>query len=839
MTTTATTSATSALLRVATTGRSRENRKKIFSSSSFSSRYRPPRRCPRRFLGINITANTNGIERGEEGDEEEQGEKETEEERQIARILSSSSSPSSSHISASEEKMTRERFRGIIEAHVADFFSTDDGTLLNSTTNNNDSSSKGTMINAIDIAVYLVEKKLVKSVEEGLLLVAEEDVVMASLLRVKNAEKRWSDVIAADAWKKEQKTNGGLGERRREQQHVKNARCETGQICFTVQDAREMLEKGKGGGSQAAKVILCCECVDSSLLETDEERRFAEDEESVVDVLQDVAGVIFLKDDKFGAELSKKEFGLACVSGTNDGDDGNEIGFSIEIDKKSRKFAKFTTTTFSNSNNNNNNKKQSTTILHTGDYVTIDGRNGVVYRGAVELVPPVKSERNKLFFEWLAQKSKFLNAIRIFAECDSADAIDEYVDENNNRDGSSIGGGDASNFIGVGLVKVENVLKKYRGGDARQAVHMLLCAETKDERCEALAMLSPHLRYDFEDMFKASFQPDQKNEENSRVIVRLLDEPLHAFLPDSENLNDLVPLLAVDSGKDERDVVEIIEQNLLDEVNPDFGFRGCRVGALYPEITKEQVRAILGAAYGVKEFFTFAAEPPIVDICVPNIASAEEFEHQLNIIRNVADEFSYMEEKTNSKIAYRVGAMLETPRSCLIAGDLARMGAEFLIVGLDELTETTYGVSLEDSHKFFPRYLYGGEDMDINGSEFDFDEDDDDEENDAKDIAREEQEEEENAIIWNFNPFIAWDDKGVGRLVQSAINEAREVNPNIDVVACGQMCGHRGADFIYRKFQDLRVNGVSVDPRFIAVARLRALQAIIANTHTTTNNSSS
>jgi hypothetical protein len=158
---------------------------------------------------------------------------------------------------------------------------------------------------------------------------------------------------------------------------------------------------------------------------------------------------------------------------------------------------------------------------------------------------------------------------------------------------------------------------------------------------------------------------------------------------------------------------------------------------------------------------------------------------------------------------------------------------------LDELTETTYGVSLEDSHKFFPRYLYGGEDMDINGSEFDFDEDDDDEENDAKDIAREEQEEEENAIIWNFNPFIAWDDKGVGRLVQSAINEAREVNPNIDVVACGQMCGHRGADFIYRKFQDLRVNGVSVDPRFIAVARLRALQAIIANTHTTTNNSSS
>ena len=822
-----------------TTTRSIRINEKKSSSGSFSGQKRTFRRGGRRKRTKNnnntlvfvfaAANNVNGIFDDDDDDVplNDDDDVTKEEDEQITRILEENESEEEKrHENGNKMMMTKERFRELIESY--------------SETSNNNNKTKG--INAIDIAVYLVEKKLIKSVEEGLLFVKEEDVVTASLLRVKNAEKRWSDVIAADEWKKEEllKRTGG-GRQQQQQQHVKNAKCETGQICFTVQDAREMLERGKGGGSQAAKVILCCECVDSSLLKTDEEKRFAEDEEDVVDVLQDVAGVIFLKDDRFGAELSKKEFGLACVSGANDdiysdhgndNDDGGGGGYSIKIDKKSRKFAKFTTTTFSSSNsnnNNNNNKKQSTTILHTGDYVTIDGQNGVVYRGAVELVPPVKSERNKLFFEWLAQKSKFLNAIRIFAECDSADAIDEYVDENNNRDGTSVGGGDASNFIGVGLVKVENVLKKYRGGDARQALHMLLCAETKDERYEALDMLSPHLRYDFEDMFKASFQPDQKNEENSRVIVRLLDEPLHAFLPDSENLNDLVPLLAVDSGKDERDVVEIIEQNLLDEVNPDFGFRGCRVGALYPEITKAQVRALLGAAYGVKEFFTFVAEPPVVDICIPNVASAEEFEHQLNLIRNVAEEFSFLEEKTNSKIAYRVGAMLETPRSCLIAGDLAKMGAEFLIVGLDELTETTYGVSVEDSHKFFPRYLYGGEDMDINGDEFDFDEDDDDdEENDVKDIAREEQEEEENAIIWKFNPFIAWDDKGVGRLVQSAINEAREVNPNIDVVACGQMCGHRGADFIYGKFQDLNVNGVSVDPRFIAVARLRALQAIIA-----------
>ena len=762
---------------------------------------------------------------------------------------------------ADETTPTRESFRRAIEEgkHFAMMM-----TMMPLDENEDEEETNKKNRNAIDMAVYLVEKKMVKSVEEGLLLISEEDVTTASLLRVKHATKRWSDVIAVDEWKKERAKRSAPPppteeeeeeeeeeERERQQQHVKNAKCETGQICFTVQDAREMLERGKGGGSQAAKVILCCECVDSSLLKTDEERRFAEDEESVVDVLQDLAGVIFLKDDRFGAELSKKEFGIACVSGANDDDSGGF--FSIEIDKKSRKFAKFTTTTTttfrSNTNNNNSNdsninnsndtEKRSTTILHTGDYVTIDGRNGVVYRGAVELVPPVKSERNKLFFEWLAQKSKFLNAIRIFAECDSADAIDEYVEENNNRDGTSVSGGDTSNFIGVGLVKIENVLRKYRGGDARQALHMLLCAETKNERCEALDMLSPHLRYDFEDMFKASFQPDQKNEENSRVIVRLLDEPLHAFLPDSENLNDLVPLLAVDSGKDERDVVEIIEQNLLDEVNPDFGFRGCRVGALYPEITKEQVRAILGAAYGVKEFFTFAAEPPIVDICVPNVASAEEFEHQLNLIRNVAEELSVVEEKTDSKISYRVGAMLETPRSCLIASELAKVGAEFLIVGLDELTETTYGVSLEDSHKFFPRYLYGGEDMDINGDKFDFDEEEnEDDYDDAKDIAREEQEEEENAIIWKFNPFVDWDEKGVGRLVQSAIAEAREVNPNIDVVACGQMCGRRGTDFIYRKFQELNVDGISVDPRFIAVARLRALQAIIVNKKSNANGSS-
>ena len=129
--------------------------------------------------------------------------------------------------------------------------------------------------------------------------------------------------------------------------------------------------------------------------------------------------------------------------------------------------------------------------------------------------------------------------------------------------------------------------------------------------------------------------------------------------------------------------------------------------------------------------------------------------------------------------------------------------------------------------------------MDINGDKFDFDEEEnEDDYDDAKDISREEQEEEENAIIWKFNPFVDWDEKGVGRLVQSAIAEAREVNPNIDVVACGQMCGRRGTDFIYRKFQELNVDGISVDPRFIAVARLRALQAILVNKKCNANGSS-
>ena len=121
--------------------------------------------------------------------------------------------------------------------------------------------------NAIDMAVYLVEKKMVKSVEEGLLLISEEDVTTASLLRVKHATKRWSDVIAVDEWKKERAKRSAPPppteeeeeeeeeeERERQQQHVKNAKCETGQICFTVQDAREMLERGKGGGSRAKRV---------------------------------------------------------------------------------------------------------------------------------------------------------------------------------------------------------------------------------------------------------------------------------------------------------------------------------------------------------------------------------------------------------------------------------------------------------------------------------------------------------------------------------------------------------------------------------------------------------
>ena len=328
------------------------------------------------------------------------------------------------------------------------------------------------------MAVYLVEKKMVKSVEEGLLLISEEDVTTASLLRVKHATKRWSDVIAVDEWKKERAKRsaaaatdrgGGRGGGRRgartttttrKKRQVRNRT----DLFHRSRRARNARERQRGWFASGESDFLCCECVDSSLLKTDEERRFAEDEESVVDVLQDLAGVIFLKDDRFGAELSKKEFGIACVSGANDDDSGGF--FSIEIDKKSRKFAKFTTTTTttttttfrSNTNNNNSNdsninnindtEKRSTTILHTGDYVTIDGRNGYCLSRQRSNSCAVKSERNKLFFEWLAQKSKFLNAIRIFAECDSADAIDEYVEENNNRDGTSVSGGDTSNFIG-------------------------------------------------------------------------------------------------------------------------------------------------------------------------------------------------------------------------------------------------------------------------------------------------------------------------------------------------------------------------------------------------------
>jgi hypothetical protein len=696
-------------------------------------------------------------------------------------------------------------------------------------------------LNEIDLLVCLRASSKIDTKELFVDFVTKDIVERARMLRVKNRERVKYDIICrSDNNNNNSNENDRVATQTQAQttqtSAIENGKCEIGQICFTVEDARAMKEKGRN-------VILMCECLDSSLLITEEERRFAEDEEALVDCLAEVSGVIFLKDDRFGAELSKKEFGLACISGVNsdhnendgDGDDesdGNNANNTncVEIDKVSRKFAKFTTTTMMSSHHPKRKpkKRKNTTILHSGDYVTIDGRNCCLYRGVVELVPPVKSVRNKIFFEWLAEKSKSLNAIRIYAECDDVKSVEEYVEENNTRadDGFDLSGS-VSNFIGIGLVKIENVLKKYRSGDARQAIHMLLCAETKGERLEALNALSPHLQYDFEEMFRVSFQPHLKNEEeNSRVIVRLLNEPLHAFLPDTENLNDLVPLLAVDSGKSEKDVVEIIERNLLDEINPKFGLRGARVGALYPEITKEQVRSILAAAYAVKQFF-IGLEPPMIDICVPNVASAEEFEHQMNLIKNVAQEFldsEENEENTNNKkikIKFRIGAMLETPRACLIASDLAKIGAEFLIVGLDELTETTYGVSIEDSQKFFPRYLYGGEDMNINGDEYDDNDNDDDDD----DIAREEREEGENDIIWGSNPFTEWDEKGVGRLVKSAIAEAREANEEIDVVMCGQMCGRRGDESLYKTFQEMNVTAVSVDSRFTAVAKLRALQA--------------
>jgi pyruvate,orthophosphate dikinase len=302
-------------------------------------------------------------------------------------------------------------------------------------------------------------------------------------------------------------------------------------------------------------------------------------------------------------------------------------------------------------------------------------------------------------------------------------------------------------------------------GDRIDAMREMILATTKDNRVAALAKLLPYQREDFTGIFKAL--------KGFPATIRLLDPPLHEFLPHTkEQQLDLAHKINIK--------VETIIQRVaeLHEFNPMLGHRGCRLGIAYPEITEMQARAIFEAAADVAK----KKIPVKPEVMIPLVGFQKEFDLQAEIVHRVAKEV--MSEK-KVKFDYQVGTMIEVPRGALTADEIAK-GAEFFSFGTNDLTQTALGISRDDMGAFLMPYT--------------------------------------EAEIFKKNPFATLDSTGVGQLMEIAVAKGRSTRPNIKLGICGE---HGGDPDSVKFCHNLGLNYVSCSPYRVPVARLAAAQAAL------------
>ncbi|MGH6745550.1 pyruvate phosphate dikinase [Novosphingobium sp. PhB55] len=385
-------------------------------------------------------------------------------------------------------------------------------------------------------------------------------------------------------------------------------------------------------------------------------------------------------------------------------------------------------------------------VLKEGDTVTIDGATGEVMAGEVATVQPELAGDFGTLMEW-ADKVRRLK-VRANAEtpldCRTAR---EFGAE------------------GVGLCRTEHMFF-----DAARitAVREMILAEGEAERRAALAKLLPEQRDDFAEIFTVMA--------GLPVTIRLLDPPLHEFLPHAEaEFEDVARAAGVSVDTLKRRAAE------LHEVNPMLGHRGCRLGVTYPEIYEMQARAIFEAALIVKEN---TGEAPIPEVMIPLVATRKELELMKAIVDRVAAEvFS----ERGATVDYLVGTMIELPRAALKAGEIAELG-EFFSFGTNDLTQTTIGISRDDASRFLTHYVDKG--------------------------------------IFARDPFVSLDVDGVGELIELAAERGRRTRPDIKLGICGE---HGGDPASIAFCEKTGLDYVSASPYRVPIARLAAAQAALAN----------
>src|SRR6267142_178955 len=388
--------------------------------------------------------------------------------------------------------------------------------------------------------------------------------------------------------------------------------------------------------------------------------------------------------------------------------------------------------------------------LREGDWVTLEGSTGRVFEGQV---PTIEADPNSGdFAEFMAMADK-VRRLGIRANADiprDAQVARKFGAE------------------GIGLCRTEHM---FFAKDRLPHVQKMILSNTEAERRQHLDTLLPFQRADFEGLFREM--------DGLPVTIRLLDPPLHEFLPRREDLMVEVALLKASKKKSKRlheaeRLLARVEE--LHEFNPMLGHRGCRLGITYPEISETQARAIFEAAVAVAK----EGVKVMPEVMVPLVGGPKEMIHQKNIIERVAEEVFAEKEK---RVDYLVGTMIELPRAALIAQDIAVV-AQFFSFGTNDLTQLTYGFSRDDINKFLPSYVAQG--------------------------------------IVKQDPFGALDRKGTGQLVRWATERGREANAKLKVGICGE---HGGDPSSIEFFQSVGLDYVSCSPFRVLTARLAAAQA--------------
>jgi pyruvate,orthophosphate dikinase len=380
-----------------------------------------------------------------------------------------------------------------------------------------------------------------------------------------------------------------------------------------------------------------------------------------------------------------------------------------------------------------------------GDFISLNGTTGEVYDGQIKTMEPELSGDFGELMELADKKAKLL--VRTNADTPH----DAQV---------------ARNFgaKGIGLCRTEHM---FFGGDKIIAMREMILAEDEKGRREALDRLLPIQREDFEGIFEAM--------QGLPVTVRLLDPPLHEFVPhDEKGQKEMAKVMGVD--------VKVIKHKVedLSEVNPMLGHRGCRLGNTYPEITEMQARAIIEAALNLKER-GIKAYP---EIMIPLTGTLAEMKMQEAIVRETIEKVF---EERGKKIDYLVGTMIEIPRAALTADKIAE-SAEFFSFGTNDLTQMTFGYSRDDAGKFLPIYI-------------------------------------EKGILKN-DPFQVLDQEGVGQLVETAVKKGKKTRKKIKLGICGEHGGEPSSiEFCHR----VGLHYVSCSPFRVPIARLAAAQAAIVN----------